>query len=261
MGAQSKIRAMMKDCTAPVLDKPVMCDGGPYPSLGHVLNLVSSNAARTKAFLNVPIKSIVALGRMDLVGSDATWRSIVNDELADGNWDDRVFGYFASEIRDLPFPARGALYNLRLHCYGGAVTVENGNHRLSAAVAWLAATQGEDAFLKKVRTTVIPLDANVVQPLLQEHQRGQQLELAQHSSNNRLYYRSTGKWVKSAFSYYSAEVAWKKEPRRFSNCFARRPPDIPECDWAQVPPTVLDAWRDVAWLQTQLNDPHLELAP
>lgn len=62
--------------------------------------------------------------------------------------------FFESELGESWHPSPDAMWQLRLETSGGRVMVENDMHRATAAIARLAATQGENLVLRKVRTGV-----------------------------------------------------------------------------------------------------------
>ena len=99
------------------------------------------------------LQAVRGLHHINFTAKGAPWREALTG-LTARDWDARVFDYWSGEIRDRDFPAPGARRALRVKCLAGAVLSENGVHRLTAGVAWLCATRGDGARLRKVRTRI-----------------------------------------------------------------------------------------------------------
>ncbi|MBB3268726.1 hypothetical protein FHW79_006401 [Azospirillum sp. OGB3] len=250
--AQTRIRLAMAASGAAVLDRPVLWDQG-SPGVRRIFDLVGVGSRRS-VYLDVPVTAVVALGRSRLIKPGATWRRIVDEHLTDDTWTDRVFDYIESEIRKQRFPAKGADGVLMLDACGGAVACSNGNHRLAAAIAWLAARHGDDAVLRKVVTNVVSLDNAIAGPLLAAHARGARVALACHPTDGALLCRVRTTWRVSITVFRrdaGPEGRWGADRSQTAG-------KLPEESWETVPATVLDAWRDAHWLSTQLASPTLE---
>ncbi len=113
-------------------------------------------------YLNVPIKSIVALDREgDTWLEGDSWKDVVMKRLHGDDWPEEVFDYLENDIGDKPFPTSNT--RLELICYGGLITCSNGNHRLPAGICWL--TYKNIEYLKYVRTNMVQLDAEALETL------------------------------------------------------------------------------------------------
>lgn len=130
-----------------------------------------SDGTCQKVRCDIPIHSIISLGRKDdtWIGGD-TWRDLIMRRLHGTGWPAEVFEYFENEIGDKLFPAPGSRGALEILSYGGVSVCSNGNHRLGAAYCWLAATQGPDAHLKSVNTTIVPIDRKKARMVLKAAQ-------------------------------------------------------------------------------------------
>ncbi|EDL70732.1 MULTISPECIES: hypothetical protein [Vibrio harveyi group] len=125
----------------------------------------SSNKPSIQRDLDVPIKSLVALGPREFFEFGSSWREAVKGLHCDG-WDDyydEIVDYFTSALKDKSFPAPKSSQELRIGFTGGAIYCKLGNHRAVAAKAWLAYHQGEDAIFKLARCFYRP-----VKPVLRE---------------------------------------------------------------------------------------------
>lgn len=110
----------------------------------------ADKASLFQVYVDVPVYSIVALGRDDFWSNGDTWRT-TTFHLHGQDWPDAVFDYFAGPIKEKSFPAPNSRHELRLSAVGGACECSNGNHRLVAGRAWLSAKFGEKAILRSVK--------------------------------------------------------------------------------------------------------------
>ncbi|WGS60200.1 hypothetical protein [Vibrio lentus] len=102
--------------------------------------------------IDIPVSNVIALFHRNFAKQDDSWRVGVQ-RLIGETWEDDVFHYFESEIRNTKFPPADSRDSLRVTAYGGALLCGNGNHRLLAAMAWMAHKYGDNAYLKQVRVT------------------------------------------------------------------------------------------------------------
>lgn len=152
------------------------------------------------AYIDVPIKNIVSLGRNDHWNNETpTWNELINNWIVGLNWTDEVIDYFENEIGDKNFPALGAGGNLRLESYGGLITCANGNHRIVGAVCWLTSKYGDNAVLKNVRVTNFPFK-NIFYEFLDKLSENDEIYLFQHN-NEKKYIRIMNK-LNNYIKYY-----------------------------------------------------------
>lgn len=109
-----------------------------------------------ECYIDVPVKSIVALGRGDFWDEGGTWRDALHG-LHGRGWDDAIFRYFEGDLFEQSFPVPGNMTELRLACIGGACEVRNGNHRVVAGKAWLISRCGNHAIFRKAKTFYYPI--------------------------------------------------------------------------------------------------------
>ena len=160
--AIEKIHNAARTADAKILDQRLY-----YDSDLHLFDLVDSTQGR-KGYFDVPLRNIIALGRRDFWEYGDSWRDATL-RLHGRSWSGKVFPYFEGALEEKPFPADESLYQLRLTCIGGACECGNGNHRLVAAKAWLAAQYGDAASLKKAKVSHYPIRADI-KPILDEAQ-------------------------------------------------------------------------------------------
>ncbi|MBI6703048.1 hypothetical protein [Pseudomonas viridiflava] len=145
----------MKDevhCSAKQALKDGIMDAEIYDS-----ELVEAFGSKTKhsiaRFVDVPIKSVIALQPRVFYAPESSWRDAVQGLSCDG-WAtcrDKIVDYFTSDLKDNYFPPYDSKGELRIGFTGGAAYCLLGNHRMAAAKAWLAANYGEEAVLKKAK--------------------------------------------------------------------------------------------------------------
>ncbi|QCO07499.1 hypothetical protein D3867_37070 (plasmid) [Azospirillum argentinense] len=199
--------------------------------------------------MDVPLRAIVGLGRGDVCEDGQSWRYVVEHVLHGdhGQWDERALAYFESEIGDQDFPAPGSRCRFELHCVGGAVFCETGNHRLPAGMAWLAATQGEQAVFRSVWMSVQPVDERIVAQLLRWRSEGRRLSA--DISAGRHIFRSERKGRVETFVFDGGLMRPVFDP--VDNGMFKRPQPVGRhFAWTAIPDTLLDAWADAAWLDS-----------
>ncbi|NIE81942.1 MULTISPECIES: hypothetical protein [unclassified Burkholderia] len=207
-------------------------------------------------YFDVPLTSIVALQHKNMADKASTWRELFGGLLCD-DWDERALAYFESEIGAAPFPARRSRGALKLYACGGAVQCSNGNHRLIAAVLWLASRFGDMAALRKVQVMYTTIPRQVLQLISTAVQQGKRVDIAE-VDNGALIRVSTGRtadyWRKTGEDLQPLPV-----PRGLVGWYRRQrnPEDNNETErhWINVPPFLALALADDAWLREQLARP------
>nr|WP_256352089.1 DUF2199 domain-containing protein [Pseudomonas yamanorum] len=245
------IRCAAAECQSRYLNEPVYLDRMLY------LDCFNSPTERFEGFIDVPVSSVVALGRGDLAVEGDSWRDVVDKRLTGEGWTEHVIEYFEGELREKPFPARTSLYELRLHCTGGICVVGNGNHRLAGAKAWLLSKQGDAALLLKAKVTYRPLADNVRILLTEALQSGRpiKLSIATGYRNIEHFFLIGDEYDGQLFACHDGEISdLKAEPRwkrRLRRLFKR--PSVVGHEWVELPVHILTRMLDSSWIDEQLN--------
>ncbi|NBI46230.1 hypothetical protein [Burkholderia sp. ISTR5] len=234
-----------------VIDRPVADDR----KFRDVLCLLQSSDYQL-GYFDVPLTSIVALQHKNMASNASTWRELFGGLLCD-DWDERALTYFESEISAAPFPARRARGALKLSACGGAVQCSNGNHRLIAAVLWLASRFGDVAELRKVQVGFTTIPRQVLQLISTAVQQGKRVDIAE-VDDGALIRLSTARtadfWRKTG-----EDLEPHRVQRGLAEWYRRRknPADDEEFGlrWFNVPSSLIAAVADDAWLREQLARP------
>lgn len=255
--AIQRIHEAAREALGTSLDRPVWLDRDLA-----LFGLVDF-AGRKRVYVDVPVASVVALGRKDFWSSGDTWRSVAHRLHGDG-WPDEVFQYFESPTREAMFPAPGSNHQLRLLVYGGVAECGNGNHRLVAARAWLTHQFGDDAVLLGVRVTAYSIHPCVVPFLRRAVREGQDVLTATpdicDANDCQVGGRPVELLLKTSGNPHRVH-AWVGDRliplnrgRTFLQRWFRRP-DASRADqhqWRTIPVAVVEALLDDAWLAPQL---------
>ncbi|SIT34852.1 conserved hypothetical protein [Paraburkholderia ribeironis] len=219
-------------------------------------------------FLDVPVRAVVALGHRNFARTATTWRSLLAG-LHGKTWDERVIGYFESEIGLQEFPPPDANRPLELEAVGGMVEAVNGMHRLTAAICWLAAKHGEDAVLRKVQVHVSEAWPELTRRVVDETARGHVVQIG-------LDYRRGTRWLRvernGLVEVFGLEAnAMKAFPdtrggieRGLDRVRGLKWGDRgiwKKVEWRTVTPHMAAALGDDDWLKTQLALPAYEAIP
>lgn len=258
MNTIDRIHEAARSATEKSLDRPLFLDA----DLG--LYLLANLDDRKKVYLDVPLASIVALGRKDFWGSGDTWRSATYALVGEG-WTDDVIEYFESPTEERFFPAPNSNHQLRLITYGGAVECGNGNHRLVAARAWLTKKYGDYARLKQVHVTACSLNPSFRAFLESAVGSGVGVSIARPSRDpNRSYSWEGGSvelFLKSSESPVATHAyvdgrlvamniksSWIKGwlPRLIS-------PERDRLSWRVIPLDVVQVLLDDSWVESQVS--------
>jgi len=148
------------------------------------------NEKLLQVYVDVPLGNIVSLGRQDFWREGETWIDVVQ-HLHGNEWSDEVFKYFESELKEKDFPAPSSMYQLRLTCYGGICKCGNGNHRLVAAKAWLIASYGDKASLKKAKVSYYPLKHEIKEVFKILSKKGSSVLISSVEFNEQLEFPDT----------------------------------------------------------------------
>ncbi|WP_447773297.1 hypothetical protein [Aeromonas veronii] len=137
-------------------------------------------------YLDLPIKSIIALQPRDCFTFGSSWRDAVQGLHCQGWSDhrDEIINYFTSEIKDHSFPTPDSHLELRVGITGGATYCKLGMHRMIAAKAWLAYNHGENATLKQVHCFYRPLIESVKKIMEECVDKGYSLKFYHNSTGN-----------------------------------------------------------------------------
>ena len=106
-----------------------------------------------ESFLDVPIRSLIALRSRKLYAPGDTWRKAALNLNCEGWAENRfeIIRYFLSDLKNNSFPVLSSDQELRIGFTGGAIYCKLGNHRIVAAKAWLANNYSEYSILKKAK--------------------------------------------------------------------------------------------------------------
>lgn len=242
MDALQVIRDRIRTADLPLLDRPVFTD----TQLITVLRAVETENSRLGPHVDVPIRAIVGLSHAHPKDEGKSWRHVVNHVLHGdhGQWDERVLAYFESEIGDQWFPAPNSRERLELRCVGGAVFCTTGNHRLPAGIAWLAATQGENARFRKVWTTFSSVNRRLIESLQRWRQEGRRLSVDWCAGGYHVFRTERDGEVETfIFTDGKMKAKFAEEHRLFD----RRKPFGDHFSWIEIPDTLLDAWTTEQW--------------
>lgn len=153
-----------------VMDEPIY-DGEIIGILGE--------ASSTGYILDVPISRLIGLLPRKYYSSNTTWRKAVKGLKCEG-WEeveDEIEDYFTSKLNNREFPVAGSEGELRFGSTGDAIFCEIGNHRASAAKAWLAYNQNEEAIFNNVYCCYRPLREPIKKLIEQCLKEGSQLKV------------------------------------------------------------------------------------
>lgn len=122
-------------------------------------DILISDFSSNLHYVDVPLKNVLSIDRIgDTWLSGQSWIDVIRKRIRGDDWTSNVFEYFEGDILDQDFPAPNSRRYLELTSYNGLTICVNGNHRLVAAMCWLATKFGDNYHLKKVRTNIIPFN-------------------------------------------------------------------------------------------------------
>lgn len=217
---------------------------------------------RRTLFLDVPVRAIVSLGHKIFAPSAHTWRALLAG-LHGKTWTDEVIGYFESEIGSQEFPPPDSNLPLELVAYGGIVEADNGMHRLVAAICWLAATQGADAVLRKVRVHLDDVWPTLRRTVVDEVASGHEVEIGLDYLSSRRWLRIDRGEVVEIFLLEGNDMRSPPDnrfpPERMldrvrGNRFGDRGA-WENVTWRRITPHMADALKNDDWLKRQLVRP------
>ncbi|NTY41149.1 hypothetical protein [Burkholderia diffusa] len=234
-----------------ILDRPVAVD----QDLREVISLLEHGEYQA-GYFDVPLTSIVALSHKNFATGAMTWRELF-DGLQCSDWDERALTYFESEIGATLFPSATARRTLDLSAHGGAVHCSNGNHRLVAAVVWLAARFGDSAVLRKVRVGYTTTHRPAVALIANAARNGKRVDIASVRAGTLIRVsgpHSADFWLKTTNDLQPYPVR-----RGLAEWYRRRKNPAHDEEfrlrWLAVPPFLAVALADDDWLREQLDRP------
>ncbi|MBB5510642.1 hypothetical protein [Paraburkholderia atlantica] len=216
-------------------------------------------------FLDVPLGAVVALGHRNFAPAATTWRSLLAG-LNGKTWDDRVIGYFETEIGLQEFPPLDANGPLELEAVGGMVEAVNGMHRLTAAICWLAAKHGEDAVLRKVQVHVRDAWPQLTRRVVDETARGNVVQIGLDYDRRERWLRVERNGLLEVFGLDGDAMKAFPDSRGSIERGLDRVRGIKwgdrgiwkRVEWRTVTPHMAAALDDDGWLKTQLAQPLYE---
>jgi len=114
---------------------------------------------KNESCIDIPVYSVVSIERNgDFWNDGDSWKDVVNNKLIGKDWDENVIEYFESNMCNKKFPPPTSSGSLQLISYSGITICRNGNHRLAAAICWIASKYGDEGKLKKVNTSLVKLN-------------------------------------------------------------------------------------------------------
>ncbi|WP_157655433.1 hypothetical protein [Burkholderia ubonensis] len=254
---KAKIRLAAECSRTAILDRPVAVD----QDLREVISLLEHGEYQA-GYFDVPLTPIVALSHKNFATGATTWRELF-DGLQCSDWDERALTYFESEIGATLFPSATARRTLDLSAYGGAVHCSNGNHRLVAAVVWLAARFGDTAVLRKVRVGYTTTHRPAVALIVNAVRNGKRVDIVSVGAGTLI--RVSGPhtadfWLKTTDNLRPYPVR-----RGLAEWYRRRKNPAHDEEfglrWLAVPPFLAIALADDGWLREQLDRPRTPTNP
>lgn len=121
---------------------------------GDVIEACASMSKESiESFLDISIRSLIALRSRELYAPGDTWRKAALNLKCEGWAENRskIIRYFLSDLANNSFPVLSSQQELRIGFTGGAIYCKLGNHRIVAAKAWLANNYSEHSILKKAK--------------------------------------------------------------------------------------------------------------
>lgn len=260
---KARVREIIRAATArsphPILNRSVWA--GAEAALPF---LALATGPETLQYVDVPLATIVALDHKNF-STAPTWRGML-DDLHTYTWDDQAFAYFENELGEALFPADDASGALRLEATGGGIRCLSGQHRLVAAVNWLAANHGDSACLRKASVKRRALNHTAVDALCNLQRTGYSLAIGKTQGMSafglnyfiraeigadRRHFRICTSGLAEVHTDL-APVAWIR--RKLGSLSAHQFVN----DWVPIPPTLLPALTNDAWLLPQVATPRYE---
>jgi hypothetical protein len=240
------------------------------PEMLYVLSDFLGKGESAYQYLNVPLKSIVALSREhDTWYRGDNWKDVVIERLHGDDWPEEVFDYFESDIGDKPFPTSST--RLELTCYGGVITCSNGNHRLPANISWLLSHNIRH--LKHVRTNMVPLDTEALETLKSFFTRRPQcidlcidlntwgnsfFDSAKLIKANGIYYSFTKNSIEEIHSQ-SPPIFNKIKRTLFDDDFDEKTRALDSQNWVHIPEHLLQLlFEQDTWFQSNFQNQHIQ---
>lgn len=258
MRTVERIHNAAKAAAGTSLDRPVFLDR----DLG--LDRLVDFDSRKKVYVDVPVASVVALGRQDFWSPGDTWRSVTNRLHCHG-WTDEVLDYFESPTGERFFPAPGSNHPLRLIVYGGVAECGNGNHRLVAARAWLTNKYGDDAVLKGARISAYAVRASLTTYLKKAVDDGMDVLIATPPSDGSrssqvngeridLLLKSSGRPCAVHALVGDCLIALNSNRTFLQRWMPRFFPEVHHThDWRVMPVAIIKMLLEDSWLTVQLD--------
>ncbi len=249
---KAKIQFAAEYSRSLVLDRPVAIE----QNLREMVSLLTQGQYKA-GYFDVPLTSIVALSHTNFADHDATtWRELF-EGLHCSDWDERALTYFESAIGATHFPSATARSTLDLGAYGGAAHCSNGNHRLVAAVVWLAARFGDTAMLRKVRVGYKAAHRPAVELIAEAVRAGKRVDIASFKRDTLIRVsrpHTADFWLKT-----DADLQPFPVRRGLAEWYRRRKNPAHEQEfglrWLTVPSFLAIAMADDGWLREQIANP------
>ena len=244
------IKEAAKKCEAPELSQIVYLDSDIA-----LYDLADKNQ-HTKCFIDVPAKSVVALGRSDFWDINSTWKEVL-EKIHGTGWTEEIFEYFRSDLLENRFPAPSSLYELRLNCVGGACEVGNGNHRLVAGKNWLISQQGSNAVFLKVKVSYYSLNHEIKRLLTDSINKNIMVRISQKSLEPTFecYFHLHSRKKHKLMVWDGVKLVAVREHgglKSFIFWLFNTTPDF-NMNWKPLPPDVIKLLVDDEWATKQLE--------
>lgn len=244
--ALERIRAAVNASDCPVLDYVIPPLNSLWP-----IHIAESGGTAWEGFADVPIRAIFDLAHKNFLQDVPvwTWRAAATEGLSN-TWSNFVLDFFESEIRDAQLPADGSHSNLRLWSVGGAVRCENGIHRTTGAVTWLAAKYGEDAILKKVRLKVRSCHEGLIDKIIRFRAEFGSVKILRIDLDT--FLRVDSRWRTQVFQVKNGRLIPYVDRCNWS--FKRLPRILTSDSWIEFPACIIDAWERRSWLPDAIRN-------
>lgn len=191
-----RIRQAMDACRSEILDQEVVSGS---PELDQWMYMLRDPTAGSRtATIDVPINQVVG-------GQHRNWQASSSNEsaataqreptyrnamrLVGFDWGDDCIDYFQGALEGKSFPGSRSRREMELEQLGngGPAIVVCGAQRAIGAVCWLVATQGDQAVLRKVKTTTHAINKTLASEICRRLRHGTTIKLCNRPSERGAY--------------------------------------------------------------------------
>lgn len=209
-------------------------------------------------YSDIPLCAFIGLNR-DLrdplsrdISTEMSWRQAAL-QLHASEWTDLAVAYLETQMYGREFHQPGARSTLRVSNYGGCVRVDNGTHRLVAAMPLLL-SRSSNPIIQKVITDQYEPNNQLIARLLKEVGAGSRIyfEIGCDNKNRMNLLIEEGARRRKLFSVDRVSGAF--EPLRpGSNWLARSSDEVLSRNWAPVDQATLQCWANNSWVEDSIK--------